>query len=112
MELSNDKKVLCGIVNSNDKHAKPSAALSKLISELGTGDWTEVNIPRVKLVGYVIGATTMKKLESRRESMQGEVMRINQFCSNNIAALKGRNLIEYYELPQKVGIETEIKQVI
>ena len=111
MDLSNDKKVLCGTVSSNEKHAKPSAALSKLIGEIGTGDWSLVNIPQVKLVGYVIGAKTEKKLDQRRCQMRADVVKINQFCSNNIAALNGKDLIDYYELPQKVGIETQIKQV-
>ena len=112
MDLSNDKKVLCGTVSSNEKHAKPTAALSKLIGQLGTGDWSRVNIPRVKLVGYVLGVKTEDALDTKRVQMKADVDKINQFCSNNIAALKGKNLIEYYELPQKVGIETQIKQVI
>jgi len=112
MDLSNDKLVLCGTVSSNEKHAKPSAALSKLIGELGTGNWSQVNIPQVKLVGYVLGAKTEKALDIRRCQMQADVKRMNQFCSNNLAALNGKNLIEYYELPQKVGIESQIKQVI
>ena len=111
MDLSNDRKVLCGTVSSNEKHAKPSAALSKLIGELGTGDWSQVNIPQVKLVGYVLGVKTEKALDIKRCQMQADINKINQFCSNNIPALNGRDLIEYYELPQKVGIETQIKPV-
>ena len=111
MDLSNDKKILCGTVSSNEKHAKPSAALTKLIGELGTGDWSLVNIPQVKLVGYVIGVKTEEKLDEKRCQMRADVVKINQFCSNNIAGLNGKDLIDYYELPQKVGVETQIKQV-
>ena len=113
MDLSNDKKVLCGTVSYAEHHVKPGIALNKLISELGTSDWTQIKLPNVRLVGYVPSipsSMTEDKLDKKRVTMQSSVKRMNEFCRNNVPGVNG-DLIEYYEFPQKMGKESQIKRV-
>ena len=110
LEISGDKKVICGIVTSNDKHVKCSHVLAGLIREFGTGVWTMNNLPTVKLFGYA-NVKSDKSLDNTRRSMTKYVQEFNEWCKNNIAVLNGRDLVELYGLPQKLnrGNKTETK---
>jgi hypothetical protein len=102
LEISGDKKVICGVVTSNDKHVKCSHALAGLIREFGTGVWTMKNLPTIKLFGYA-NVKSDKSLDSTRKSMTKYVQEFNEWCKNNIAVLNGRDLVELYGLPQKMN---------
>ena len=110
LEISSDKKIMCGVVTGDDKHTKCGHAFAGLIREFGTGVWTMKKLPTVKLFGYA-NVESDSQLDSSRKSMTKYVQEFNEWCKNNIAVLNGRDLFELYSLPQKVnrGKNTENK---